>query len=58
MNEIISSKENITRIFHIRSSKEMLDFHLSALNEFEALRELIEKKKEPLKPVGFKTYDK
>jgi hypothetical protein len=24
---------------------------------FEALRKLIEKKKEPLKPVGFKTYD-
>jgi hypothetical protein len=35
MNEIISSKEIITRIFHIRGSKVMLDFHLAALYELE-----------------------
>jgi hypothetical protein len=30
----------------------------AALYEFETLRELIEKKKEPMKPVRYKIYDK
>ena len=33
MNEIINAKEIITRIFHIRGAKVMLDFHLATLYE-------------------------